>query len=105
MSKQTFGVIVTTRGFFPSHLVKTAREQTIALLEKKGYDYVMVGEDDTQYGAVVSHEEAHICADLFRKNREIISGIIVILPNFGEELGVSEAIDAAGLNVPVLIQA
>ena len=46
-----------------------------------------------------------MCAELFKKNREKIEGIIVILPNFGEELGVVEAIDMAGLNVPILVQA
>lgn len=105
MIKQTFGVIVTTRGFFPSHLVQTARNQITALLHRLGYDYVMVGENDTQYGAIVSYEEAGACANLFQNNRTRISGIIVILPNFGEELGVVEALDLADLQVPVLIQA
>ena len=36
MKKQTFGVIVTTRSFFPSHLVKTAREQICAKLDELG---------------------------------------------------------------------
>lgn len=105
MKKQTFGVIVTTRSFFPSHLVKTAREGISALLDKLGYGYIMVGEQDTKYGAVLSLEEAKTCAALFRKHKDDISGIIVVLPNFGEELGVSEAIERAGLHVPVLIQA
>ena len=58
-----------------------------------------------RYGAVVTYDEARTCAELFRAHREEISGIICILPNFGEELGVAEAIDQAGLNVPVLVQA
>ena len=103
--KQTFGVIVTTRSFFPSHLVKTAREGITKLLNKLGHNYIMLGETDTQFGAVVSLEEAKTCAALFTKHRDDISGIIVVLPNFGEELGVAEAIDRAGLNVPILIQA
>lgn len=105
MKKQTFGVIVTTRGFFPSHLVKTAREKITELLKSQGHDYVLVGENDTEYGAVVTYEEAKVCADLFKKNSDIIDGIIVILPNFGEELGVAEAIQLSGLDVPILIQA
>jgi L-fucose isomerase-like protein len=105
MDKQTFGVIVTTRSFFPSHLVRTARELTFALLDRLGFGYVCVGEEDTAYGAIVTHREAQACAALFRQNRERISGILVILPNFGEELGVSDAIEQAGLDVPVLIQA
>lgn len=105
MNKQTFGVIVSTRSFFPSHLVKTARNEIIALLDKLGHNYIMVGENDTQYGAVVTYDEAKICADLFRANRQDIDGIIVILPNFGEELGVAEAIQLSNLDVPVLVQA
>lgn len=105
MTKQTFGVIVTTRGFFPSHLVKTAREQIAKKLADKGFGCVMVAETDTQYGAVVTFDEAKTCAKLFKNHKEEISGIICVLPNFGEELGVAEAIDLAGLEVPVLVQA
>lgn len=105
MKKQTFGVIVTTRSFFPSHLVQTAREQITSLLAKLGYGVVMVSEADTQYGAVRTYEEAQTCARLFRAHADEIDGIICILPNFGEELGVAEAISLAGLRVPVLVQA
>lgn len=105
MERQTFGVIVTTRSFFPSHLVRTAREQITALLDRLGYDCVMVSENDTQYGAVLTYEEAQTCAKLFRANAERISGIICVLPNFGEELGVAEAVSLANLQVPILVQA
>jgi L-fucose isomerase-like protein len=103
--KQTFGVIVSTRSFFPSHLVKTARESISKKLGELGFDSVMVSETDTHLGAILSFDEAKTCARVFNEYRNRISGIIVILPNFGEELGIAEAIDRAGLNVPVLIQA
>ena len=103
--KQTFGVIVTTRSFFPSHLVRTAREKIKALLDKLGYGCVMVSEEDTEYGAVLTYEEAKTCAALFRRHAEEISGILCILLNFGEELGVAEAVQLADLHVPVLVQA
>jgi len=105
MTKQTFGIIVTTRSFFPSHLVKTAREGITTLLDKLGHSYVMASETDTNLGAVLTLEEAKTAAALFNTHRDKISGIIVILPNFGEELGVVEAIDRANLNVPILVQA
>lgn len=103
--KQTFGVIVTTRSFFPSHLVKGAREKITTLLDKLGYGYVMVDEQQTQHGAVLTWQEANTCADLFKAHADEICGIICVLPNFGEELGVTEAIVQANLNVPVLVQA
>lgn len=105
MKKQTFGVIVTTRSFFPSHLVNTARKKIKDLLLKKGYGCVILSETDTQHGAVLTYDEAKICAQLFKRHEAEIDGIICVLPNFGEELGVAEAISMAGLNVPVLVQA
>ncbi len=105
MKKQTFGIIITTRSFFPSHLVARAREEIIKLLSGKGYDYVMVDEKDTNLGAVLSYDEAKTCAKLFKDNADKISGIIVILPNFGEETGVADCLDLAGLDVPILVQA
>ncbi|MCL2814042.1 MAG: fucose isomerase [Oscillospiraceae bacterium] len=104
-NRQTFGIIVTTRSFFPSHLVKTAREEIVRLLNKLGHDYIIVSETDTDLGAVLSLDEAKTTAKLFKNHQDDITGIIVVLPNFGEELGVAETIDRAGLNVPVLIQA
>ncbi len=75
------------------------------VLDRVGYGYVMVGENDTDYGAVLSFEEAKTCANLFKAHRDEICGIIVVMPNFCEELGIAEAIQLADLNVPVLVQA
>jgi len=105
MLKQTFGVIVSHRSFFPSYHIQDARKDVAALLTKLGHDYVMVSENDTSLGATVTFEEAKVTAALLAKHKDKISGIIVILPNFGEELGVAEAIQRSGLDVPILIQA
>src|SRR5207253_2386851 len=50
-------------------------------------------------------EEARRCADLFKQHREAIDGVIVTLPNFGDERAIADTLRMAGLNVPVLIQA
>ena len=105
MSKQTFGIIITTRSFFPSILAKTARQDIIGLLEKLGHDYVIVDENETNFGAVMTLSNAKACAELFSIRKKDITGIIVIMPNFGDELGVSEALERSGLNVPILVQA
>lgn len=105
MKKQTFGLIVTNRSFFPAHLVSEAKSMVLAKLHAMGYEAVSVTEQDTRYGAVASYREAKICAELFQQHRSEISGILVILPNFGEETAVADAISLAGLNVPVLVQA
>lgn len=106
MPKQmTFGVVVGNRGFFPGHLVKTGREEILAVIKKSGYDVIALGADDTRYGAVESREESKKLADLFRANRDKIDGIIVTLPNFGDERAIADALRMAELNVPILIQA
>lgn len=103
--QMTFGVIVGNRGFFPDHLAKSGREEMIRVLEAAGYGVVAVGPEETKYGAIETRAEARRCAELFSKNRGKIDGVIVTLPNFGDERAVAEALKAAALNVPVLIQA
>jgi L-fucose isomerase-like protein len=101
----TFGVIVGNRGFFPSHLAKTGREEIIAAIEKAGHKAIVLGAEESTHGAVETYDEAMHCAALFKRHREEIDAIIVTLPNFGEERGIVDAIRLAGLNVPVLVQA
>lgn len=101
----TFGVIVGNRGFFPDHLAKSGREEMIAALRSAGYDAVCPTPEDTKYGAVETRAEALKCAELFRKNKDRIDGVIVTLPNFGDEKSVAETLRHADLNVPVLVQA
>jgi L-fucose isomerase-like protein len=101
----TFGVIVGNRGFFPDHLAKSGRADMIAVLEKAGHKVVVTGPEDTKHGAVETRAEAAQCADLFKRHRETIDGVIVTLPNFGDERAIADTLRMAGLNVPVLVQA
>jgi L-fucose isomerase-like protein len=106
MAKQlTFGVIVGNRGFFPDHLAKTGREEILAALERAGIRAIALTPEESKYGAVESHAEAHRCGDLFRKHRDEIDGVIVTLPNFGDERGIADALRYSTLKVPVLVQA
>jgi L-fucose isomerase-like protein len=101
----TFGVIVGNRGFFPDHLARSGRAEMLAVLEKAGYQAVAPGPEDTKFGAVETRAESARCADLFKKHRDSIDGVIVTLPNFGEERAIADTLRMAGLNVPVLVQA
>jgi L-fucose isomerase-like protein len=101
----TFGVIVGNRGFFPGHLAQSGRSEMLAAIEKAGYQAVAPGPEDTRFGAVETRAEAALCADLFKKHRDSIDGVIVTLPNFGDERGVADTLRMAGLGVPVLVQA
>ncbi|MFW9971894.1 MAG: L-fucose/L-arabinose isomerase family protein [Candidatus Odinarchaeota archaeon] len=101
----TFGVIVGNRDVFPDNLAKEGRLETIEVLNELGYNYIILNEEDTKFGVVETYEDAKKCADLFKTHKDKISGIIVILPNFGDEKGVANAIKLSNLNVPVLVQA
>ena len=105
MSKTTFGVIVGNRGFFPDTLAKDGRKNALEVLKKNGFDSVCLSAKETKYGVVETYEDAKKCAALFAANADKIDGIIVTLPNFGDEKGVVETVKRCGLNVPILIQA
>ncbi|MFX0070423.1 MAG: L-fucose/L-arabinose isomerase family protein [Candidatus Hermodarchaeota archaeon] len=105
LEKITFGIIVGNRDVFPDNLAREGRLEIIEVMEEMGFDYVILGENDTKYGVVETFEDAKKCAELFKQNKDIISGIILCHPNFSDEKGFAEALKMADLNVPVLVQA
>jgi len=103
--KSVFGLIVGNRDAFPDALAKQGRLEIVSVLKELGYECVVLNETDTKFGVVETFSDAKKCAELFKKNREQISGIIVILPNFGDEKGIVNTLKLSDLNVPILIQA
>src|SRR5216683_1386013 len=101
----TLGVIVGNRGFFPDHLARSGRQDIVTALTAKGIRPIILEESDSKFGAVETRQEAARCADLFKKHREQIDGIVVTLPNFGDERAIAETLRMASLGVPVLMQA
>ncbi|HAF62704.1 MAG TPA: fucose isomerase [Anaerolineaceae bacterium] len=99
------GVIFGNRDFFPDHLVTEARRDILSLFKEIKIDGIMLGENETKLGSVETYTHAKACADLFKANGERIEGILVVLPNFGDEKGVADTIKLSGLNVPILVQA
>ena len=103
--KTTLGVIIGNRDFFPDILVGQARVQILQVLKEQNINAILLDETDTKLGGVESFQDAGKCAGLFKKHADDIAGILVVLPNFGDEKGVAETLKLANLNVPVLIQA
>ncbi len=103
--KMVMGVIVGNRGFFPDHLAKTGREEILRALSAANMEAIALTPEESKYGAVETREESRHCAELFKRHRERIDGVIVTLPNFGEERAIADALRLADLHVPVLIQA
>ena len=100
----TLGVIIGNRDFFPDKLVSEARSEIVGLFKKLDITPVLLDETVTKLGGVETFAEAGKCAALFKQHADTIDGILVVLPNFGDEKGVAETIKLSGLNVPVLIQ-
>lgn len=105
MDKTTLAVIVGNRGFFPAVLVTEGRRDILRVLDEMNINPVILPEDDTNLGGVETWQEAKKCAALFKANQDKIDGILVVLPNFGDEKGVADTIKLSGLQVPILVQA
>lgn len=102
--RPVLGVILGNRDFFPDHLIATARAEVLGLFAELGLEAVLLGPGDSKGGGVETWADAQKCAALFRANRERLIGVVVVLPNFGDERGVAETLKLADLKVPVLVQ-
>ncbi len=102
---QVFALIVGNRGFFPDALAVKGRERMLRVLEEEGFEVVCPSPGETKLGTVETWEDVKKCADLFRAHADRIDGVIVTLPNFGDEKGVANTLRLSGLKVPVLVHA
>jgi len=105
LKSTTLGVIVGNRGFFPDHLCESGRAEVLRVLEEEGITALTLSPEDTKFGSVETLQDAEKCAALFKQHRDEIDGVLVTLPNFGDERGVANALRMSNLDVPVLIQA
>ncbi len=101
----TFGVIIGNRGFFPGVLARDGREEILRALQAEGYGAICLTPEQTTFGSVETLADAHACADLFKQHRDDIDGVLVALPNFGDERAIANTLRFAGLDVPVPLQA
>ena len=101
--KSTFALFFGNRGFFPSAMIAQARQELPEVLRLAGHEVLMFAESATRYGAVETRDEAERYANFLSQHRGEYDGVILSLPNFGEEFGAVMALKDAG--VPILIQA
>lgn len=101
--KTTFALYFANRGFFPGEVVATAREELIKAVTDSGFGYICMDASLTRYGAVETRQEGKIYADFLREHSGEFDGIILCLPNFGDENGAMIALQNA--DVPILVQA
>lgn len=101
--KSTFALFFGNRGFFPGSLMAGARAELSRVLQEWGHDILLLDEDATRYGAVETPREGEVFANFLQQHRGKFDGVILCLPNFGDETGAVAALKDAG--VPILIQA
>jgi len=99
------GVILGNRDFFPDALITEARCDLVKLFAELNISPIWLGVSETERGAVETWSDAVRCGELFRAHRPEIEGILVCLPNFGDEKGVADSIRLSELQVPILVQA
>lgn len=102
-NKTTFALFFGNRGFFPASLIKGARRELVNTLKKLGYKTLIMDKKATCHGAVETVEEGKVYADFLYRNQGKFGGVILCLPNFGDETGAVAALKHVG--VPILIQA
>lgn len=105
MKPITLGIIIGNRGFFPDHLCDSGRKTILKVLAEEGITPVILSPQETKFGSIESLSDAQKCADLFKKHRDEIDGVLVTLPNFGDERAVANTLRWAKLDVPVLVHA
>ena len=98
--KITFGVIIGTRNIFNAQLAVKQRHKVLTQLDQLDIGYVIPDEKATHAGAIETRADAKICAELFKSHRDTIDGVVIILPNFGDELGIVQTLEMAKLDVP-----
>ena len=102
MQKTTFALFFGNRGFFPGSLMAEAREELPRVLKTWGHAVIMLPAEATRHGAVETPREGEIYANFLRANQGKYGGVILCLPNFGDETGAVAALQDAG--VPILVQ-
>lgn len=102
-TKMTFALYYGNRGFFPGELIAYAREDLKKAVTNAGYGFIEMETESTRYGAVETIEEGKKYAEFLKKHQGKYDGVIVCLPNFGDENGAYYALKDAG--VPILMQA
>ena len=101
----TLGVILGNRAFFPDHLITEGRRDLTRLFSELEIEPIWLSPEETKLGSVETWADAMRCGELFARNRDRIAGIVVCLPNFGDERGIADTVRLSELDVPILVQA
>ena len=97
-----FALYLGNRGFFPERLIAEARREVTEALAALGIDTLCAPENLTRYGAVETAAEGRTFAAFLDRHRGEYDGVLLVLPNFGDENGASEALCDCGVPIYIL---
>ena len=103
MKKQKFALLFSHRGIFSKNVVKQAIEDMKKAVIDSGNEYLIQPEGITPLNAVETAEQGRKYANFLKQHEGEFDGVILCLPNFGDENGAVAALK--NCNVPILIQA
>ena len=98
----TLALCFGNRGFFPESLVDAARKEMLAALEKAGLKALLPPGGLTRFNAVEGAAQGQAYAKWLREQRGKYDGVILALPNFGDESGAAEALRDADAPIYLL---
>lgn len=98
-----FALYFGNRGFMPAELIEGARHDMVKAVTDAGYDYLIMDQNATRYGAVETRDEGRLYADWLKSHEGEYDGVILCMPIFVDENGAIAALQDAG--VPILMQA
>lgn len=98
-----FAVYFGNRGFFPGELIASAISDFKEALAANGHEAIVMEGRGTRYDAVETPEEGRKFAAFLKEHEGEYGGIILSLPNFGDENGALAAL--GDVKVPILVQA
>jgi L-fucose isomerase-like protein len=96
-----FAVMFGNRGFFPGEVIASAQKEMVQAITEAGYEALLMDNSLTRWGAVETVAEARQFEAFLKQTRP--DGVIICLPNFGDETSAAFACRNAG--VPILVQA
>lgn len=96
-------LLIANRGFFPHTVIESARKEMSDAIMLAGAEVLCIEESKTRYGAIETREEGEVFAEFLVANDGEYDGLVICLPNFGDENGIKEAIK--NVKVPILLQA
>lgn len=103
MRKLTFALFFANRGFFPAESIGRAREEMEKAVTDLGFEYIEMESTLTRFGAVETQEEGFRYANFLKEHEGGYDGVIMCLPNFGDENGALKAMHDC--RTPILLQA